>query len=208
MNNAYPGASRFTPFHYVQHIDTGETMYFPQEALQSSYRGFKFAKESGYQLYYLICPPNKLLPAELSGRYSKISILQEQVDKWLDRNQLPAEATLPDVPPPPPPKKSHHKKNPDGGYYREPSETPFEATDKIQLLTFKSGSDAPKVRFTNSFWMKASDTHSNIDPMLYKMMLYESRANIILIRVDHINAIDQEVHFDIWSINTYYQKNS
>jgi hypothetical protein len=110
MNNAYPGAGKFTPFHYVQHFDTGETMYFPQEALQSSYRGFKFAKESGYQLYYLICPPNKLLPAELSGRYSKISILQEQVDKWLDRNQLPADATLPDVPHPSPPKKSHHKK--------------------------------------------------------------------------------------------------
>jgi hypothetical protein len=104
------GSRAFTPFTYTQHIDTGSELYFPDEGLEASYRGFKFAKESGYQLYYIICPPGKLLPGELSGRYSKIVLLQHAVDKWLDRNQLPAEATLPDVPPPPLPKKSHHKK--------------------------------------------------------------------------------------------------
>jgi len=104
------GSRALTPFTYTQHIDTGSELYFPDEGLEASYRGFKFAKESGYQLYYILCPEGKLLPGELSGRYSKIVLLQDAVDKWLNRNQLPAAATLPDVPPPPPPKKSHHKR--------------------------------------------------------------------------------------------------
>jgi hypothetical protein len=71
---------------------------------KTSYRGFEIGKTPEHQLYFLFCPQGKMLPAELSCKFTKFVLLQAAIDSYLDKHP---EAILPDVVIPKP-KRSHH----------------------------------------------------------------------------------------------------
>jgi hypothetical protein len=92
---------------YSQHIPDGAEFYFKPQVFSWTYKGLAISKTPEHQLYFIACPEGKVLPAELACRFTKLTVLQQAIDKWLADNPL---ARLPDIPPPPPPKRSHHAK--------------------------------------------------------------------------------------------------
>jgi hypothetical protein len=90
---------------YSQELSDGTEFYF--KPLSWMYKGLEVKKTDEHQLYYIVPPDGKMLPAEIGARFTKIALLKDAVDRWILDNQS---ADLPDIPPPPPPKRSHHKK--------------------------------------------------------------------------------------------------
>jgi hypothetical protein len=101
----------FTPYVYSQPVRAAPELYFPTVGLQMECRGFKYTKEEQFHLYYIVCPEGRLLPYDLSGRFSKIKMFEESVDKWLSANPS---GELPLVPEPII-KRSHHAKKKEEG---------------------------------------------------------------------------------------------
>jgi hypothetical protein len=93
----------FLSYTYHQPIVTGQELH--EKKLDGTYKGLSFSKTPEFQLFYIIPPPNKMLPPELRCHFTKLTLLQRAVDEWMA--QYGAEATLPDIPPG---KRSHHKK--------------------------------------------------------------------------------------------------
>jgi hypothetical protein len=93
----------FLSYVYQQRIPDQSSLYF--DDFMGTYRGFKFAKEKEYQLYYMLCPEGKILPSSLAPRFTKMTLLQDAVDTYLRTNPT---GELQDAPFPQP-KRSHHK---------------------------------------------------------------------------------------------------
>jgi hypothetical protein len=105
-----PTMQDFTPLIYSQPVRTGAELYFPTAGFQAEYKGFKYRKEEEHSLYFIVCPEGRVLPYDLSGRFSRIRFLEEAIDKWLSANPS---GELPLVPEPII-KRSHHKKKEEG----------------------------------------------------------------------------------------------
>jgi hypothetical protein len=105
----------FTPLIYSQPVRTGAELYFPAAGFQTEYKGFKYQKEEEHNLYFIVCPEGRLLPHDLSGRFSKIRFLEEAVNKFMDVHPSGELALVP------PPKRSHKKS--------EKGETSLDADD-------------------------------------------------------------------------------
>jgi hypothetical protein len=90
---------------YSQEISDGGEFYF--KPMSMTYKGLEVKKTDEHQLYYIVPPEGKMLPAEIGARFTKIALLKDAVDRWILDSKS---AELPDIPPPPAPKRSHHKK--------------------------------------------------------------------------------------------------
>ncbi len=55
----------------------------PKAQFQTSYKGFSIGKVSPHQLYEITPREGCDLPNMLAGRYTKLSTLKEQIDKYL-----------------------------------------------------------------------------------------------------------------------------
>jgi hypothetical protein len=92
---------------YSQHISDGAEFFFRPQEFLGTYRGLSFSKAPENQLYFVVAPEGKMLPAELGCRFTKITLLERAVDDWIATHP---ECNLPDAPLPPQPPRSHHKK--------------------------------------------------------------------------------------------------
>jgi hypothetical protein len=93
----------YIPRVYYEKVHDPRPLYF--DDFKIDYRGFTVGKDHNHQLYFIDCPEGKALPPELSGRFTKMSLLETAVDTWLSRHEK-GQAELPN---PPPPKKPHRK---------------------------------------------------------------------------------------------------
>jgi hypothetical protein len=90
------GMKDYTPYVYAQPIRQEPKLYFGE--FEAEFKGFKYRKEEQFNLYYIVCPENRLLPYDLQGRFSKIKMLEEAIDNWLSVYTM---EELPFVPKPP-----------------------------------------------------------------------------------------------------------
>ncbi len=87
MATAYPGGNRaFSSFSYTQQVPTGGELFFSPEGLEATYKDFKIGKEGEYQLYYIKPIEGKVLPLELSSRWTKLGMVQQAIDKYHEDN--------------------------------------------------------------------------------------------------------------------------
>jgi hypothetical protein len=93
----------FSTFHYSV-PEPANDQYFKPEG--GEYKGFKFTKLVDHMLFKLLPVEGKILPASLSGMFSKVSLVQAAIDDWLTTHPG-GTAELPDISTPP---RSHHKK--------------------------------------------------------------------------------------------------
>jgi hypothetical protein len=91
----------FTPLVYSIPLRQEPTLYFG--AFSAEYKGFSYKKETEQHLYFIVCDEDRVLPYDLSGKFSKIKHLEQAIDRWLGNNPS---RELPLAPKPP---RSHHK---------------------------------------------------------------------------------------------------
>jgi hypothetical protein len=97
----------FSPLVYSIPVHQEPTLYFGE--FSAIYKGFRYKKEPAHNLFYIVCPEGRVLPYDLSGRFSKTRFLEEAITKWLEVN------TFEDLPLEPKPPRSHHKPISEGG---------------------------------------------------------------------------------------------
>jgi hypothetical protein len=77
----------------------------------------------------------------------------------------------------------------------------IEITNRSPFFLYFYGGKEVVPAGRDCFWMKSSGTDTDVNAMVYAIVLMPDYARMRLIKIDHINTHDLEVHFNIWGID-------
>jgi hypothetical protein len=75
-----------TYYSYFQAPKASTNEQYGIDHLEGAYKGLKWRKDAEYTLYYLLAVPDKELPASLSFKFTKPTLLFSAIDEWIEHN--------------------------------------------------------------------------------------------------------------------------